>query len=344
MNLLYHPAGADDALRAAMTELAVGRWMSMRGLLVETGSNWPLRSFRTRVLGIMAAGSDVVEAWLAEEPDSYDAQVMQARVSVERALRARRQQHASAGRLEQRARVLAASVSQHDWRDPVPWLCLLTLAQLDAGQVWREHRVRAAEPMLPAGPWGLLCEVHRRDPFSREAYHRMVQFLLARRVAEAGALAEVMDFSRWAASWAAEGSPLLLLPLYSLAEQFRRRGGRWRPATWRLQWAEEPTIGYTLRAYEGWFRKADSGLRSVSDLNHLACALWAGHKLVQAAEVFDAMGPYAAWEPWASVQDYGDQQDAAKALFLRARSESYTARSHARHRGPVAGQQTRPSA
>ncbi|AJC54966.1 hypothetical protein [Streptomyces sp. 769] len=131
MKPMYHPAGTDDELRAAMKQLQVSRWIAMRDLLAETGSNWPLRSFRTQALGIMAAGSDVVEAWLAEEPDSYDAQVMLARVSVERALRSHRQRHGAAGSLEQRARGTVLAATRREWRDPVPWLCLLTLAQID---------------------------------------------------------------------------------------------------------------------------------------------------------------------------------------------------------------------
>ncbi|MFB7630438.1 hypothetical protein ACFC0M_05740 [Streptomyces sp. NPDC056149] len=337
MEPIYHPAGADEGLRAAVMELRVGRWRAMRNLLAETGPNWPLRSFRTQVLGIVAAGSDVVETWLVEEPENYNAQVMLTRVAVERAVRSHRQGHKAAWSLEYRARHAAVSAARREPSDPVPWLCRLALAQIDVRQVWQEHRERAVEPMLPTGPWGLLREVERRDPGSREAYHRMIQFLLARQVAEAGVLAEVMDFGRWVASWAREGSPLLLLPLYALAAQCRRQSGGWhRPATWRLQWAEEPTVGYTLKAYHHWFRRTDSASCSVSDLSHLACALWAGHKLSEAAEVFDALGPYAAREPWASVHDYGSQPDAAKSLYLRARSEAESAKGRSPHHGPAA--------
>jgi hypothetical protein len=332
MSLVYHPAGADEGLRVALTELKVGRWVAMRELLAETGANWPLRSFRTQVLGIMAAGSDVVETWLAEDPDSYNAQVMLARAMAERALRSYRQHHESLWDLEQRARRTALTAAQREQRDPVPWLCLLALAQIDAGQLRREHRVRAAEPMLPVGPWGLLHEINQRDPGNREAYHRVVQFLLARQVPASAALADMIDFGRWVASWAFEGSPLLLLPLYALAEQCRRKGSQRRTATWRLQWAEEPTIGYTLKAFHRWFLPTAPELRSVSDLNHLACALWAGHQLEEAGEVFAAMGPYATREPWASVHDYGDQPNAGEALLLRARAEAEAAQRRASHR------------
>ncbi|MEV6723575.1 hypothetical protein AB0M94_21870 [Streptomyces xanthochromogenes] len=333
MEPVYHPAGADDDLRAALTALKVGRWMAMRDLLAETGANWPLRNFRTQVLGIRAAGSDVTEAWLAEEPDSYNAHAMLARVSVERALRSHQQQHDAAYDLEQRARRAALTAAGREQRDPVPWLCLLALAQVDERTLRREHRERAAEPMLPPGPWGLLHEINQRDPGSREAYHRVVQFLLARQVPTSAALADVIDFGRWVASWAFEGSPLLLLPLYALAEQCRRQGGQRRTATWRLQWAEAPMIGYTLKAFRSWFLRTDPARCSVSDLNHLACALWAGHKLEEADAVFAAMAPYAGREPWASVHDYGSQPRAAESLFLRARAEAAAAARRAPHRG-----------
>ncbi|MFE9407456.1 hypothetical protein ACFYN0_01435 [Streptomyces sp. NPDC006704] len=329
MEPVYHPAGADGELRSALTALKVGRWMAMRDLLAETGANWPLRSFRTQVLGIRAAGSDVTEAWLAEEPDSYDAHVMLARVSAERALRSHHQRHAAAQDLEERARRAALTAAGRERRDPVPWLCLLALAQIDERALRGEHRARAAEPMLPPGPWGLLHEVNQRDPGSREAYHRVVQFLLARRAPESAVLADVVDFGRWVASWALEGSPLLLLPLYALAERCRRQSDQSRTVTWRLRWAEEPAIGYTLRAFHSWFLRADPARCSVLDLNHLACALWAGHQLAQADAVFAAMAPYAAREPWASVHDYGSQPRAAESLFLRARAESAAAAKRA---------------
>ncbi|MEW1660781.1 hypothetical protein [Streptomyces sp. NPDC093707] len=312
-----------------LVELRVGRWRAIRDLLSHTGSNWSLRSFRTQVLGVSAAGSNVVEAWLAEEPDRHDAQVMFARVAVERAVRAYRQRHDAAWRLEYQARRAALVAAGREPRDPVPWLCRLSLAQVDTRQVWREHCEEAAEPMLPSGPWGLLHEVEQRDPGNREAYHRMMQFLLARQTPEAGALAEVTDFSRWVASWAPEGSPLLMLPMYAMAKQCGNRSGLYRTATWRLQWAEEPAISCTLRAFHLWFRRADPTLRSVSDLSHLACGLWASHQLAEAAEVFDALGPFASREPWASVHDYGARADAATMLFSRARIESLSARRRA---------------
>lgn len=337
MRPVYHPAGTDEALGMAMVELQAGRWRPARDLLAATGGQWGLRTSRTQVLAVTAAHSDVMGVWLAEEPNSYDAQVMRARVSVERALRAHHQQHAGAAALEEAARHASLLMAHREPRDPVPWICLLALAQIDGRQVRREHREVSAEPMLPSGPWGLLHGVNQRDPYNREAYHRILQFILARPVPPAASLAAVFDFGRWVASWSPAGSPLLLLPLYALVEQCRQQSLQHRAdPLWRRQWAQEPTITYTVKAFHHWFKQPETAPRSVTDLHHLAYALWAGHRFVEAAEVFTAVGTYASREPWASVHEDPNHPDGGEVLLLRARRESLSfARTHAPRAGPV---------
>lgn len=331
MRLVYHPAGHDEELRTALVELEAGRWRSARELLRATGPRWAVRTSRTQVLAVRAARSDVIGVWLAEEPGSYDAQLMGARVAVQRALRAHRRQHPQTHELETRARSEALLAARRVPHDPVPWVCLLALAQIDTQQLQREHCLEPTEPMLPRGPWGLLYEVNRRDPYNREAYHRVLQFLLARDVHPAASLAAMVDFGRWVASQRPVGSPLLLLPAYAQVEQRRRSR---KDLLWRRQWAEESSLDYTLTAFHDWFRKTAPGERSVADLNLLAYTLWAGYQYVEAAEVFEAIGSYAAHEPWASVHDASAQPDPGEALFLRARAESL---SYARSRKPRAG-------
>ncbi|MEU9473463.1 hypothetical protein AB0D78_44340 [Streptomyces avermitilis] len=331
MRLVYHPAGHDDDLRVALVELEVGRWRAARELLRDTGTHWALRTSRTQLLAVAAARSDVVGVWLDEEPGSYDAQLMSVRVAVERALRAHRQQHPGSAGFEAKARRAALLAARRAPYDPVPWVCLMALAQIDVWQWRQEHRVKSAEPMLPSGPWGLLYEVNQRDPYNREAYHRVLQFMLALDVPRAAALAAVVDFGWSVAGQRPVGSPLLLLPAYAQIEQRRARVD----PLWRRQWAEDPSLGYTLNAFHDWFHKAPPGLCSVSDLNHLAYALWAGHHYLEAAEVFEAMGPYAAREPWASVHDGAANPDPGEALLLRARAESLAAL--ARSNKPRAG-------
>ncbi|WP_369251073.1 hypothetical protein [Streptomyces sp. R41] len=331
MRLVYHPAGHDEELRVALVELEAGRWRTARQLLLETGTHWTLRTSRTQLLAVAAARSDVVGVWLTEEPDNYDAQLMAVRVAVERALRAHRQQHSQTLEFEMRARRAALLAARRAPYDPVPWVCLVALAQIDTQQLRREHRVMSAEPMLPSGPWGLLYEVNQRDPYNREAYHRVLQFMLALDGLRASSLAAVVDFGWSVAGQRPVGSPLLLLPAYAQIEQRRARVD----PLWRRQWAEDPALSYTLNAFHDWFRKAPPGLRSVADLNHLAFALWAGNQYLEAAEVFEAMGPYAAREPWASVHEGAAAADPGEALLLRARAESLSfARNHSPRAGP----------
>ncbi|WP_328732816.1 hypothetical protein OHT20_31435 [Streptomyces caniferus] len=330
MRPVYHPAGGDDDLRVAMVELQAGRWRAARNLLLATSAHG-LRTSRTQVLAVAAAGADVVDVWLAEEPDAYDPQMMRARVFVERALRAHRQQHTGVAEFETRARHAAQMAAQRAPQDPVPWVCLLALAQIDRNQRRPEHRVRSAEPMLPPGPWQLLDEVVRRDPYNREAYHRVLQFLLSRNAPPSAQLASVFDFGRWVASWAPAGTPMLLLPAYAQVEQCRlqRAEGKVHPL-WRRQWAEEPMHSYSLDAFHGWFKKADPAMRSLTDLNYLAYALWAGHQYLEAAAVFTAMTPYATREPWASLEERPPGPNGGQELMLRARRESLAyANSHA---------------
>ncbi|CAK7279280.1 conserved hypothetical protein [Streptomyces misionensis JCM 4497] len=175
----YDPAGSDHALRAVLQDLRTGRWMAMRTLLAETTEAWRWTQ-RTQILAAAAAGSDVVRAWLAEEPDCAHAAVMRARVGVERALRARRERHLRAHELWIEAWDAAQTATGLAPRDPVPWICLLALAQLDPGQRWAEHRADPPAPPLPPGPWELLAEAAARDPYNREAHHRVLQFLYAR--------------------------------------------------------------------------------------------------------------------------------------------------------------------
>ncbi|RZB14631.1 hypothetical protein StrepF001_37250 [Streptomyces sp. F001] len=316
----YDPAGPDSALRTALQEVRTGRWMSMRTLLAATAT-WGQWTQRTQILAAAAAGTDVVRAWLAEEPDSVPAAVMQARVGVERALRAARDDHRRTQELWHEAWLASDTASRAAPHDPVPWVCLLALARLDREQRWDEHRVAPPEPMLPPGPWGLLAQAHKRDPYNREAHHRMVQFLYAR--SASGRLAEAVGFAHWAADGAPPGSALHVLPLYVRVERYRRAGGR--DAALDLHWVAEDATREARRAFQGWFELTTAAERSPLDLNHLAHALWGALQFPEAARVFDAIGPYYAPLPWACrTSDPADHAQAVD-VFLQARARSRSA-------------------
>jgi hypothetical protein len=325
---VYSPAGFDRELAGALEELRAGHWMAMRTLLARTGPAWGLRTSRSQVLGVAAAGSQVVEAWLREMPEDDDAWMMQARVRVERAVRAHRERHHRAAELEAAARRECLAAAERLPADPVPWVCLLALAKLDREQIRTEHRERAAEPMLPSGPWGLLYRAYERDRYNREAHHRMLHFLHVRAEDDHTWRASPIDFGRWVCSWAPAGSELLALPLYAHVEQFRRHLAHRRDdPLLRQQWAHDPIALETRSALHGWFDQTDPASQSVMDLNHLAHALWAGHRNTDAARVFSALGPYFTRQPWVHVTEDPGRPDAAKSEFMRARADALAAYS-----------------
>ena len=319
---VYHPAGLDAELRVAFEEVRVGRWRAMRELLARTGTQWDLRTARSQVLATAAARTHVVAEWVVEEPGSPDALMMQARVAVERALQAHRQGHGSAEDLAGQARKSAAVAWNAAPADPVPWVCMLALAGTDPEQIVPEHRVKPPEGFLPTGPWGLLGRVYERDPYNREAYHRMLTFVLRSQMG--GGPAAAVNFAHWVKSWVPQdsGSPLLVLPLYALVEHYRskREAGRYDPIG-RAQWAREQVAFDVQRAMVGWFERSRIEPRSVLDLNYLAHAAWAGRRFAEAAAVFQAMGPYATRQPWLSVADDPGDEASADREFSKARRQ-----------------------
>ncbi|MFC9245838.1 hypothetical protein ACFT7S_18050 [Streptomyces sp. NPDC057136] len=319
---VYHPAGHDHGLRGALQELRAGRWLSMRDLL-ESTPDWALWTQRTQVLATAAAGSDAVDAWQAEEPLSVAATVMHARIAVERAVRAYREGHCRSQELWQEAWEGCRSAAHATPPDPVPWICLLALAQLDERQRLKEHRLPPPGPMLFPGPWGLLAEADKRDPYNRETYHRMLQFVYARRAA--GTLSEAVDFAQWAASSAPDGSALHVLPLYVRVERYRREHGHEKALD--LHWVTEDGERDAQRALHLWFHRTEPAARSLLDLNHLAHALWGSLQFTDAAPVFRALGPYYTSVPWAyRTRTPGDPAEAEE-VFLRARGRCLTAAS-----------------
>ncbi|WP_137994851.1 hypothetical protein [Streptomyces vilmorinianum] len=312
---VYHPAGHDHALRHAVQDLRTGRWVSMARLLDET-PGWADWTRRTQVLATVAAGTDVVQAWRTEQPDSVPATVMHTRVAVERAVRAHRSGHPRTRELWQSAWTACRDAAEQAPADPVPWICLLALAVLDDRQHMEQHRVRPPAPILPPGPWGLLAEAEKRDPHNREAHHRMLQFLYAR--SSSGPLSEAVTYAQWAAASAPTGSALHALPLYVRVERYRRERGHEHALD--LHWVAEDAIRDAARAMNSWFLFCATDEASLLDLNHLAHALHGALRFPDAARVFEALGPYYTVLPWAYRTARPDDRALAEEDFLRARA------------------------
>lgn len=297
---VFHPAGMDNELRVTLEEVAAGRWMAMRALLArtDTAHGWGLWTHRSQVLAAAAAGSDVVETWQAEEPEPRAA-VMRARVAVERALRAHRSRHPTTEALWRAAIAACGTATREASGSPVPWICFLALAALDEHQQAGEHHARAADPLLPRGPWGLLRRAHELDPYNREAYHRMLNYWLGR--PEAAAVSHADGYARWVLGGtrrAPAAAHLLMLPVYVRVERWLRLP---REAL-DMHWLNSYAIQEALTAFHEWFGGPRPGPgsaeRSVQDLSHLAHALWAGQQYREAGEVFLAMGRHATPRPW----------------------------------------------
>ncbi|MFF2779151.1 hypothetical protein ACFVU3_30185 [Streptomyces sp. NPDC058052] len=318
---VFHPAGHDHALRHALQDLRTGRWGEMARLLQDTADtdDWDGWTRRTQILATVAAGTDVVHAWRAEQPASPAAAVMHGRVAVERAVRAHRSGHAHALVLRQEAWTACREAAEHAPADPVPWIGLLALAALDARRNGAGHRVPPPAPTLPPGPWGLLAEAEKRDPYNREAYHRMLQFLYARRD---GPLSEAVNYAQWATSTAPRGSALHALPLYVRVERYRRDRGHEHALD--LHWVAEDAVREARRAMDAWFLFCAVPQASQLDLNHLAHALSGALRFTDAARVFEALGPYYTPVPWADRTPRPDDRALAEEVFLRARARCLT--------------------
>jgi hypothetical protein len=320
---VFHPAGLDTALQWAADAIKVGHWMPMRDLLATTDRHWGLRTSRSQVLGSAAAGTHVVRQWLNEEPGNTDALMMHARVSTELVLRAYRQGHNVIEDLAVQARTVAIAAHRAYPADPVPLVCMVALASTDPGQRVAEHRMEPPPwEFLPTGPWRLLDAVTERDPFNREAHHRMMQVLVRSRSGGQGA---ALTFAQWVWSRipADSASALLVLPLHTHAEHYRAKRQHGTPDTGvgQMHWHKDYLRSCTNRALAWWFASTAPAELSAVDLNHLAHALWADRQYAPAAQVFQVIGPHATPSPWIHVADIAGDAYSGSREFSKARRQ-----------------------
>ncbi|MGH3417056.1 MAG: hypothetical protein ACRDSS_11350, partial [Actinocrinis sp.] len=209
---VWNPAGADRALAQVALDLKAGRFHEARALIAATREDFELRAQRTLVLASVAAGMDVAELWLAEEPANTDALLMYARTAVARALRAADADDAHAGDLAALAQRACLVSADADPADPTPWAGLLALARLG------HAKVPGPEGVLAEGPWDLLVEVRSRDPLNREAHHRMLSCFFTR---NGGSTDAMWEAARWISLHSPSDCALQMLPLTAYVEHYR---------------------------------------------------------------------------------------------------------------------------
>lgn len=287
---VWDPVADDRELAQACLSLRGGRFFEARAVLAATRRDFGLRAHRSLVLASVAADSDVIERWLAEEPDP-DAILLSARTAMVRALRA-----ADVG--DERTTDLAALARAGCLRaadalpaDPTPWAALLAMSRLE------RHGYPGPEGIEDVlGPWEVMRELWERDPFHREGHHRLLAYYFTR---FGGSHAAMWEVAWWVRARAPSGSELQLLPLVAQAEHYRSRAAR--PGTSAaLDWDTQEAKIQALAVYDDWFPHRDKHTRftPVLDLSYLGHALCAGGMHIEARPVLEAMGPYAAAMPW----------------------------------------------
>lgn len=309
---VMHPAGFDDPLARILGEVRTGHWFAMAELLAASRGERRLRCTRIALLAQVAAGSNAVDQWVAENPDDPDAVTMAARVAVERACKAAAKGLGQAQSLGRRAAELCADAASMNPGDPVPYLGRLALA---AGF---GERIEGPDSCPVPGPWHAFRDLWRVDPANREGCHRMLN-AVGNGTGPSPAAAQLFASSIVGGVGLSTLSPLQLLPLYAIVIAYEYRKAQ-NDGLAHLLWTTDAARGEMARGWN-WFVTSSKEDWLVVDLSHLAHALLVGGRADLAAEVFAALGRYGSNRPWAVVSGTGD----AVEEFVRARTTALSA-------------------
>ncbi|GAA1980244.1 hypothetical protein [Catenulispora subtropica] len=309
--LVWDPAGDDRRLATTTQELRTGRYALAGELLAARGVSEDVRDYRYLILAQVAASSGVDTAWLAEEPGSPEAALLRMRANVIRALQAHRTRHPKAADLIELARAQCLEAAERFPGDPLPWVALLHLAPA------APEKVPGPRELAVDGPWQTMGQVWQRDPWNREAHHRL---LAAVGPKSGGSVPAVTGVALWITSRAPAESALCVLQLLAFIETFREQVERNETnkilLTYR-NWSTAYAQQETERCYTRWFAPTGGKGVLLPDLHLLAHALWAGSHWEPASVVFDAIGPYALTTPWAL---HGDPEQVLVAARERSMS------------------------
>ncbi|MCZ4097801.1 hypothetical protein C8250_037335 [Streptomyces sp. So13.3] len=276
----FDPALDDVELVAARSALGQGHWSEVRTLLAETGDHWDRRGHRLVVLAEGPATAAWTREWQLAEPDSQDAAMLLACSTVFRAV---------AGKANPEvAREACLAVARLAPADPSPWLALLILARRTGTD---EDQVRAFD------------QVRGRHRSHHHAHHLMTACLAERQKTDRNdPFHEVYEFAEWAAGEAPEGSPLAGLPLLAHIERYRvlaGTGAEPKDPTGLPHWTSGRGRQSLRTAFDWWLEwHGGDHPRLELDLNLLAFAMVHSGRPVEAAALFNRIGPHATRRPW----------------------------------------------
>lgn len=276
----FDPALGDEELVVARAALSQGRWADARELLTRTGDNWDSRGHRLVVLGEGKSTAAWAGEWLLAEPESTDAAALSACAAVFRA--------ADGKQSPESAREMCLRAAGMTPRDPSPWLALLILARRTGTD---DEQVRAFD------------QVRGRHRGHHHAHYLMTQCLAERQKTEGeDPFHEVYEFAEWAADEAGRGSPLGVLPLVALVERYRvmAAAGAMPSDPNGLPYWVSPRARQNVRTSFDWWLEWDGRdhPRLLLDLNYLAFGKFHAGDTVEAAALFNRIGPEATRIPW----------------------------------------------
>lgn len=172
--------------------------------------------------------------------------------------------------------------------DPAPYVVMLALLRFHSPS--RDPEWRSAVRIV----WE---EVEQRDRWNREAHHELLTYMFPSWHGSGG---EMFHWAQERCAHALRGLPLHILPLVALAESHRLRmeteGERYGLTV--HPWTDHPS---TQQAWVNWWAYGVPTRPHAAfpeDANCLAHALSFANRHKAAAEVFDAISPYATDVPW----------------------------------------------
>jgi hypothetical protein len=349
---VWGPAGRDVQLARAVSDLTTGGYFgTTRKLLavVRGRGQFDRRAYCSSVLAALIVHRQLpcARQWLLDEPMNPDALLLHARVLIMQAIHAYRAHAASADIMAAWGVKACHDAAYAAQEDPTPWVTLLSLGEVDPNQSELQRSPMEAsdrtvrpwratlDEMAIYGPWWLLGEIVKRDPFNREAFHRLIPCCCSSSLRPATSLsleraalqpATVDDTTArarvavWAADQAPDSSPLKLLrlmysplrdPFPDSAEQMRLENHvRFNGDDSREMYlkgripAIEQRWHVALRAeavelVTAWFAKdVEPPYMPLSDLSFLADYLHRVGEIRSARRVLDWMIPHATAEPW----------------------------------------------
>lgn len=279
----------------------MGRWEGARELLTATGTDWDRRIFRLQVLARAGAQLTFADTWVQAEPLSPHALALFAHVQALRSMAGGRGGGQSEA-MEQAWQVCHDAADAFP-ADPSPFVVMLALLRFHSPARDRQWRATVFEV------WE---EIEKRDQWNREAHHEVLTYLFP---AWHGVGGDMFHWAQERCNQAPQGLPVHVLPLVALAESHRQRmerdGDRYGLSI--HPWTDNPA---TMLAWTNWWAyRAPARPHAAfhEDSNYLAHALSFAGRHRQAAEIFDAIGPYATDVPWSYCGD-------AQQLFVRHRA------------------------